>query len=459
MKKLITKFIILTLLIHTQASCQQKVKGIEGVIEAYTGKDVLVKLEGYDGTEKKVLDSTHLKKGAFKFQIPAKYRGMGSIIIEGQGAIFCVIDGNPIYVKAVAKSNPEEFNKSTEVVKGKQTQMVRDYYESKVGLENKEKALNFQKGIYKESDPFYKQIEKEQKRIAKQAATFKKEIQKAPKSSLAKYFVEVNDYISSIETANQMTPAQAEALEKEFKTIDITDQRLYHTGSLQRLMYRYITTLQPLYTDKMEFQERSKGKISYIFSQLDVKSKYGKQVFEFLLQGFEALGYNLLMDELLAQVDNVEECDMSEKMKQRVKAYKRVVKGAKAPEIRFASTVNGYQSLSEVVKKNELTLIIFWASWCSHCREQIPEFYKLYPQLTTKNIEVLAVSADTDPNKYQTAIKDFKWLNYCDFQKWNSKPFKDYAVYSTPTFFLVDKQMKIHGKYANTVELRNALSI
>jgi len=56
---------------------------------------------------------------------------------------------------------------------------------------------------------------------------------------------------------------------------------------------------------------------------------------------------------------------------------------------------------------------------------------------------VVYISLDTDQATFNTAFKDVPWPSYCDFKGWNTQAVKDYFVNGTPTYVLLDKDLKI----------------
>ncbi|WP_435523487.1 TlpA family protein disulfide reductase [Chryseobacterium indoltheticum] len=49
-------------------------------------------------------------------------------------------------------------------------------------------------------------------------------------------------------------------------------------------------------------------------------------------------------------------------------------------------------------------LVIFWASWCGPCRQEIPLLKKVYSE-SNKEIEFVSVSIDNDKKSWKRSIK------------------------------------------------------
>jgi hypothetical protein len=53
------------------------------------------------------------------------------------------------------------------------------------------------------------------------------------------------------------------------------------------------------------------------------------------------------------------------------------------------------------------------------------------------------VSLDTEPASFEQAVKTYPFFAYCDYKQWKSTVVKDYYVFGTPTFYLLNNQRKI----------------
>lgn len=124
----------------------------------------------------------------------------------------------------------------------------------------------------------------------------------------------------------------------------------------------------------------------------------------------------------------------------------------------------GMLNLSSI--QSDYTLLLFWASWCSHCTQEIPEIKKITDSISAKlhssgkRLTVIAISLDTDKAAWQKYVLDnnlFTWLNTSELKGWKGEVPKQYNVYATPTMFLLDKDKKIIAKPMNVQELEKLL--
>ena len=93
--------------------------------------------------------------------------------------------------------------------------------------------------------------------------------------------------------------------------------------------------------------------------------------------------------------------------------------------------------------KSNYTVVLFGASWCPNCVEEINQLLPLYEKWKTKGLEIVFVSLDTDKESYKKYTEKLPFLSFCDYKKWDTKPAQDFAVFASPTFFLLDNNRKI----------------
>ena len=105
----------------------------------------------------------------------------------------------------------------------------------------------------------------------------------------------------------------------------------------------------------------------------------------------------------------------------------------------------------------DYTVLFIYDPECGHCRESAPKLAKMYQDLKTKNVKVIAASIDRTPVKWKKFIKEFKLeelIHGIDIHK-NPQTGKEeyytdfknnFDVYATPVIYVLDKDKKIIAK-------------
>jgi thiol-disulfide isomerase/thioredoxin len=160
----------------------------------------------------------------------------------------------------------------------------------------------------------------------------------------------------------------------------------------------------------------------------------------------EYLDVNYLSGSCIAEND--------EQLKERLLAYERLAVGSPAPDIIWGDHKK-QRSLNEF--KGSYTLIVFWASWCPHCAATLSGVHQY--ALKRENLQVLAIGLDEDVKAWTTATLQYPgWTHVQATEKWDSPIAQDYAVYATPTFYLLDYEGRMLGKAKNLPEIELFLS-
>lgn len=130
--------------------------------------------------------------------------------------------------------------------------------------------------------------------------------------------------------------------------------------------------------------------------------------------------------------------------------------GQLAPNFSAPNPEGKVISLKESLGK--VTLVDFWASWCSPCRHESSNMVALYKEFHDKGLNIVSVSLDM-PNgkkKWMDAIaKDhLTWTHVSNLKHWDEPIAKEYGIESIPTIFVLDAQGKIVAKDLLGAELK-----
>ena len=116
--------------------------------------------------------------------------------------------------------------------------------------------------------------------------------------------------------------------------------------------------------------------------------------------------------------------------------------------------------LSEVVAKNKITMVDFWASWCGPCRMEMPHVVQAYSKFRGKGLEIVGVSLDEKKEDWENAVKDMGlgWIQASDLKGWECSAARLYQVQGIPACVLINQKGEIVGRDLRGDELLGRLS-
>jgi peroxiredoxin len=245
-----------------------------------------------------------------------------------------------------------------------------------------------------------------------------------------------------------------------FDNISFTDVDLIRSNVYTTIAIEYMS----LYSNPNLNQEQLEAEfikaVDKIMKEASENSIIYEFIVEYLVGGFERFHFDKVLD-YIAENYSPEQCENEERktdLQTRLKKYAELSNGKDAPEFEMNDLAGNPIKLSKI--KADYTLLVFWASWCPHCNETLPEIHDIYQKNDRTKLEIVAISLDKEKTEWEKAVKElgFTWIDCCDLKSWDSPAAIDYNVYATPTMFLLDKNKRIVAKPITLNELKGSLS-
>ena len=166
-----------------------------------------------------------------------------------------------------------------------------------------------------------------------------------------------------------------------------------------------------------------------------------------MLEGFYNTGKEHICQYILDNYIYDEDCgaDLSDVIRQRAEGIINLQVGKTPPNFTINKWDGGTVNLLETAKANKYTLVMFWASWCHKCEQEIPALIPVYAKYKAQGFEAIGVSLDQARSTWVGVIEQrgMQYPNVSQLQGWDSPIVKDYKITATPTYFLLDKDGKI----------------
>ena len=121
--------------------------------------------------------------------------------------------------------------------------------------------------------------------------------------------------------------------------------------------------------------------------------------------------------------------------------------GMSAPDFRLETLDGDPVGLADFKGKQPL-LLVFWASWCPSCREEVPRINRIAAEYGPKGLAVLAVNVGVNDSPATAAgFRERHRMAYPVAFDQGSKISRAFGVMGVPTILLLDRQgiVRYHG--------------
>ena len=375
---------------------------------------------------------------------------------------------------------------SMQVWVGTENKMYYQYLKRKKQNNKKLDLLEQMLRLYPVQDNFYSQIQKQYNTLQNQST---KEVTHLIQKYPTMYFTKVvcvGQY-PFLDASLTEEMRLKELKNNYFKPSDFRDTMLLYSNIISDKIFAYINIYRNAnYTEAQQSDEFIQAANKLLAIAKTGHTKVFQYTLNYLMEGFNEIKQDAVLAYITDNYYSKNSCEIQdEKTKQIIQKttdYKRTAIGAIAPEIIFPSPLSGVypdkggregqgvrSKLSDI--HSDYTLIVFYATWCPHCTQVLPEIKKVVDEFNQKretpisnlksqysNLTTVFVSLDNEEKPWKDFIDKNElsgFINLCELKGWNGEIGKSYNVNATPTLFLLDKDKKIIAKPENAEQLIN----
>jgi thiol-disulfide isomerase/thioredoxin len=239
--------------------------------------------------------------------------------------------------------------------------------------------------------------------------------------------------------------------------VDFSDTTLMKTNVFTAKAIDYLGFYSLSGNNKELQEEYFTRAVDTLLHRAMVNGKVYDFLMQYLIEGFEMYGFDRVITHIAANYEPANSCvneDRKSELQKRMESLRKLAAGNIAPDVSIVDAEGNKTLLSDI--DNDIKVVLFWASWCPHCRQMIPGLVDLYNNPEMGDFELIAISIDTSASDYNEALQEFDtpWINYSDLKGWETKAATDYSIYATPTMFVLDRDLSILARPVSVSDLR-----
>ena len=106
--------------------------------------------------------------------------------------------------------------------------------------------------------------------------------------------------------------------------------------------------------------------------------------------------------------------------------------------------------------RGKVLLVVYWATWCKPCTEELPALQLLYRQYRSRGLEILGVNLDLDRESVPTFVSAHRvtWPHLHEPGGLDSRLARQLGILSLPTMILVNQQGNVITTQATIADLK-----
>ena len=236
--------------------------------------------------------------------------------------------------------------------------------------------------------------------------------------------------------------AQNVDLQRYWDDVDFSDSTLVASQALSDKLVAFFYSFTD--GDERRFDSLSIVGLGVVLDKAKVNMRMYEYILDFALNGYSSMGRDKVTDYLLNYPQLAEgEIAMEEglRLDSITEPYQKVKVGAHVPDVE-GITIDG-KNYHLYSSDAERIILVFWSTDCEYCHDFLVHIRKNLDLKSDFELVTFAL-ADSKDEVLQTVKKmRLPGYHFYDALRWESKPFLDYHVTSTPLVLVLDAERTI----------------
>ncbi|MCE1188440.1 MAG: AhpC/TSA family protein [Ignavibacteria bacterium] len=379
--------------------------------------------------------------------------GIYRIVSGRQFNIDFIYDGQDIHIASTLKAIVD----SARVPDGECNKAFYQFIRLNRQYKTKSELLSLMLARYPSDDEFYTEIKQRMLRLNDDYKRFIVSVAPTGTTSfIARYIRSAQLPVIPVSEEKQLTWLRMHALDM----VDFSDAGLVRSDAFANKAIEYLMYYRNPQLPKEQLENEFRIAIDTLVRKARINGVVYSHLVDYLIDGFKKFGFEKVIDYIVENYvvkDNVCLSGESEKMlNQRIEQAKKFPVGKTLPSYHVSVEKKGSAVLP--APDADKTLLLFYATWCPHCKEIIPKIYSDWKK-SGKALSVFAIALDTKQDDWSGFIRQNcpDWNNACDLKGWDGELARQFSLYATPTMFLLDKSGTLLAKPVTYEEFTKAL--
>jgi thiol-disulfide isomerase/thioredoxin len=419
---------------------------LSGTFDAHANQTIT--LEGAKGLATYSIGSAKAdEKGQFTLSYSSGDYGVAFLSGEDKKPFVVILEKEGVKLEGQAFSDAITIR----ILEGKENRWFEQYTQEQGKREQALSAWGYLQNLY-QNDPLFatqqvpnQAIQTELLRIQREDEVF---IASLPTDSFVRWFLPIRKLVSSVGAVAQYRTAELPQTVTAFRTLDYADSRLAKSGLFSDVLESQFWLLENSGGTLDENYKKMEVSLDAILKSLEKDELRYNEVVGYVVELLERRSLTQAAEYLSLKVLEQEKVVIQPRLARQLEGYRSMKVGVNVPEIQFTGDVllqgkpNSYpKRLSDV--SAPYRLVIFGASWCPACTEEMTQLIPLYQKWNKLGVEAIFVSLDTEPKAFQAYSEGMPFIAFSDYKKWDTQAVQDYFVSGSPSFYLIDQAGKL----------------